>query len=141
MAGATWARERLMADHQFGSGQHGIYAPQTWFLGLSKTAPNDDGSNFTEPVAMGYTRVTAASNAPNFPAAFTTAGVTYKSTGGTFTFPNPTGEWGTLTHWGFFTGLTGGLPQYYGQLDNPLVVKTGNNNVGLVAGGLVMEWD
>lgn len=147
---ATDARERLLADSQFGAGQIVIsgagllaatYAPATWYLGMSKTTPNDDGTNFTEPVGLSYTRVVIANNSTNFPLAVTALGVTTKSNGAKFTYPNPTGFWGLLTHYGFFVAPTGGTPEYWHELDVPITVQSGNTPVEFDIGQLVMVWD
>jgi hypothetical protein len=69
--GASDARERAVLDSIFGSSN-----PVTWYVGLTKAVPNDDGTGFTEPVAMGYARVAYTNNTTNFPAAVTTSGRT-----------------------------------------------------------------
>ena len=40
--------------------------PVTYYLGLSTTAPADDGTNITEPASNGYTRVDITNNTTNF---------------------------------------------------------------------------
>jgi hypothetical protein len=144
---ATDARERLIADSQFGAGNIIVatihYAPATWFLGLSKTTPNEDGSNFTEPVGLGYGRVSVANDAASakFGAAVTSAGVTTKANAAKFTYANPSGLWGLLLEYGWFTALTGGIPEYTHPLDVPITVQSGNTPVEFDVGQLVMVWD
>jgi hypothetical protein len=142
---ATDARERLIADSQFGAGVITIsavtYAPATWYLGLSKTTPNEDGTNFTEPVGMGYARVAVTNNFTNFPVAVTALGVTYKTNGAKFTFPTPTGVWGLLTDFGWFLTSTGGVPEYTHPLDTAITVQSGNTPVEFDVGQLEMVWD
>jgi hypothetical protein len=138
--GATDARERTLADSQFGGGAT-TWAPATWYLGLSTTAPNEDGTGFVEPVGGSYARVTITNNATNFPAATTAAGVTTKTNGIAFTFTNPTGTWGSINYYGFFTALTGGTPEYWNPLDVSITVKSGNTPVEFAASQLVMPWD
>jgi len=142
---ATDARERLIADSQFGAGNITVstivYAPTTWYLGLSKTTPNEDGTNFTEPVGLGYGRVTVLNNFTNFQLAVTSLGVTTKANGAKFTYANPSGLWGLLTDYGWFTTLTGGIPEYTHQLDVPITVQNGNTPVEFDIGQLVMVWD
>lgn len=122
--GAQNARERTVLDREFGSA-----TPATWFLGLSTTAPNDDGTNFTEPVGGSYARVSVTNNATNFPAAATVSGETTKTNGAKFTFVNPTGFWGVAVYWGLFTTLTGGTPEYSGALDASITIRSGNTPV------------
>lgn len=133
-------REALIADSQFGGGAT-TWAPATWYLGLSTTLPNEDGSGFTEPVGGSYARVAITNNATNFPAAVTSSGTTTKANGTKFTFPNPTGTWGSIGYYGFFTAATGGVPQYAAALDTGITVKSGNTPVEFDIGMLVMSFD
>lgn len=137
--GATDARERTIADSQFGAGST-TYSPATWYLGLSTTTPNDDGSNFTEPTGGSYARVAVTNNSTNFPAASTSSGTTTKVNGTDITFTDPTGSWGAITHWGWFTASSGGTPEFFGALDTTITVGNGNTPVEFVAGALVMPF-
>lgn len=138
--GATDAREVLIANSQFGGGAT-TWAPANWYLGLSTAIPNDDGSGFTEPVGGAYARVTVINNATNFPTATTVSGVTTKTNGTAFTFTTPTGLWGQIVWYGWFTALTGGLPEYINELDDPITVNSGNTPVQFAASTMIMPWD
>lgn len=138
--GASNARERAIADSQFGGGAT-TWAPATWYLGISTTVPNDDGTNFTEPVGGSYARPAFTNNVTNFPAAVTVANVTTKSNGTKFTFTNPTGLWNTAVYYGWFTAVSGGTPEYTNQLDAPVTIRSGNTPVEFDIGQLVMEFD
>lgn len=137
---ATDARERTIADSQFGAGAT-TYSPATWYVGLSTTVPNDDGTNFTEPVGGSYARVAVTNNNANWPAAVTTSGVTTKANGAKITWTNPTGTWGDIVFWGVFTALSGGTPQFVGQMDASIRVQSGNTPVEFDIGQLVLAWD
>lgn len=126
--GASDARERVLADSQFGSGAT-TYSPATWYFGLSTTTPNDDGTNFTEPSSGSYARVAKTNNSTNFPAATTVSGETRKSNGTAITWPNPTANWGEVTHYGIFTASSGGLPEYTNPLDSPITIRSGNSPI------------
>lgn len=138
--GATDPREALIADSQFGGGAT-TWAPATWFLGLSTTTPAEDGTGFSEPVGNAYARVAITNNATNFPAATTSAGITTKQNGTKFTFANPTGNWGLVTHFGFFTVLTGGTVQWFNPLDTQISPKSGNTPVEFDIAQLLMTFD
>lgn len=138
--GATTPREALIADSQFGGGVT-TWAPATWYLGLSTTTPSNDGAGFTEPVAGAYARVAITNDATNFPAAFDDGGVTKKHNGVKFTFPDPTGNWGVVTYFGFFTDPTGGTVQYFQALDAGINPKNGNTPVEFDINQLVMTFD
>lgn len=143
--GASDAREVLILDSQFGAGVITIgattFAPATWYLGISTTFPNDDGTNFTEPSGGSYARVAIANNSTNFPGASTVSGVTSKSNGAKFTFPNPTANWGQIVAWGFFTASSGGIPHYTNQLDTAITVNNGNTPVEFDVQALVLQVD
>lgn len=137
--GASEARAKLVADSQFGGGSTS-WAPATWYVGLSKTAPNADGSGFTEPVGASYARVAVTNNATNWLAAITSNGAAVKSNGAKITFPNPTGEWGVMAYVGLFTASSGGTPQYSNPLDAAITVKAGNSPVEFDIGQLALSF-
>lgn len=134
--GASDARERAILDVIFGSG-----SPATWYVGATKTTPNDDGTGFTEPSGGSYARVAVTNNATNFPAASTTSGRTVKKNGTKITFPNPTGLWGSLVGLGFFTASSGGTPEIVQLLDDPITVAAGNTPVEIDVNELEIEAD
>jgi len=135
---ASDLRERLVLDSQFGGGVT-TWAPATWYVGISTTQPNDDGTNFTEPVGGAYARVAATNNATNWPAATTTAGATTKKNGVAFTFPTPSANWGAIGWYGLFTAATGGSPEYTNPLDTTITVNNGNTPVEFAISALVIE--
>lgn len=143
--GASDDQERLSADLHFGAGAVVIatvtYVPATWYLGLSTTQPNDDGTGFTEPVGFNYGRVAAANNGTTFPAATTVGGVTTKRNGAALTFPVPSGLWGVIGWWGWFSTATLGTPKFTGPLDTPITVQNGNSPVEFADSMLVIPWD
>lgn len=93
------------------------------YLGLSSTAPEKDGSNFTEPEAStGYARAVvglanqAATQVMGTPSE---GSITNKDI---IFFPEAGTSWGTLTHFGLFTAPTGGTLILYGSLSTPITV-------------------
>lgn len=138
--GAHDSREVLIANSQFGGGAT-TWSPATWYLGLSTTAPNDDGTGFSEPVGGSYARVAVTNNGTNFPPATTASGLTTKSNGAKFTFTNPTGNWGAISHYGWFTASSGGTPEFSNPLDAAITVKSGNTPVEFDIGQMIMPWD
>lgn len=135
--GASDSRERAIADSQFGSG-----TPTNWYLGLSTTTPADDGTGFTEPIGGSYARVLIPNTTASWDNAATNAGVTTKQNKINFRFsPDPTGNWGQITHYGFFLTLTGGQPEWTNPLDASITPKAGNSPVEFAAGQLVMSFD
>jgi hypothetical protein len=141
VSSATNAREVLIADSQFGAGAQGIFAPGTWHLGLSTTVSAEDGTGFTEPSGSSYARAAILNNATNFPPASTADGTTKKTNGTKFTMPVPSGSWGQILEYGFFTGPTGGTVQWRGTLDSPINPRSGNNPVEFDIGQIVITFD
>lgn len=144
---ATDERERLLADLQFGAPNGAnlvlssvTYAPGTWYCAISTTIPNDDGTNFTEPVGGAYARAAVLNNFTNFPVAVTAAGVTTKTNGAAINFPNPTGFWGQILYYGWFVASTGGTVQYHNPLDTGITVQSGNTPIQFAANQLIMPW-
>lgn len=137
--GATAARLQKIADAQFGgpAGVATAWAPGTWYIGLSVGIPAADGSGFVEPSGLAYARVAVVNNVANWPAAtIGTDGIVRKQNGTKITFPNPTGTWGQITHWGAFLAATGGLPEWWQALDASISPKSGNTPVEFDVGQL-----
>lgn len=92
--------ENKILDHLFNDSA--FSAPST-YLFLSTTAPNDDGTNVTEPVGNGYARVQIS------PADMSAASGGSKTNTAVKTFPTATPSgWGTITHWGLYDASTSG---------------------------------
>lgn len=67
------------------------------YIGLSTTTPEEDGSNFTEPVGNGYAKVIMQ------PADWTEANYLGEGSNlSVISFPAATGEWGIITYAGVF---------------------------------------
>lgn len=98
------------------------YLRAACYLGLSKTAPNADGTNFTEPdMAYGYSRMPLGYNSPSNFHIMSLAnaigdGSYYVFNTEQITFPMASYEWGELTHFGLFSSPTLGLPVLWGEL-------------------------
>jgi hypothetical protein len=102
MSFANFLEDELL-DHVWGAAAY--TAPTDIYVGLSTTAPADDGTNITEPSGgNGYARVQVTNNLTNWPAASGGA----KSNGTAVAFPTATGSWGTVTHMFFSDAASGG---------------------------------
>ncbi len=89
--------------------------PTEYYVGMSQSAPNMDGSGVMEPAAsVMYARVKAEFGAP-------VGGVVANSAN--ISFEESSGAWGTLTHYVIYDALTGGNLLAYGELDTPRVVE------------------
>lgn len=103
----TDVTENSVLDEILGS-LGGINFPDPIFLSLHEDgsgAPNDDGTNFNEPVGNGYARISVPNSAAEWPAAVGGS----KSNANPKSFPQATGVWGNITHAGIFTLVAGGV--------------------------------
>lgn len=107
--------------------------PEKFYLGLSSTAPNLDGTGVTEPAASaGYKRVELT--------------VLSEPTNGAVTnedkvdFDESTADWGKMTHFLIFDAETGGNLLMYGTLSvsrtveeaTVMTIKAGSLNLSVV---------
>jgi hypothetical protein len=91
-------------------------SPADVYVGLFTTDPTDDGSG-TEVSGGSYARTIATFAAPSNGASSTDADVQ---------FPQATGNWGTVTHFGIFDALTTGNLLYHGALTSSKTIETGD---------------
>jgi len=102
--------ENDVLDNLLGAGATLLSGVQE--LALSKTTPNDDGTNITEPSGSGYARVSVVNDGASWAAA--AAGL--KDNAANIVFPVATGgDWGIVTH---FVIYDLGVPVIWGLLDD-----------------------
>lgn len=94
--------ERMILDHVWGGQATSLpSAVDDWYIGLSTTTINNDGTGITEPSALdGYARATVLNSPAEWPAA-TGGGPSTKQNANEISFPMATGSWGTVTHFFF----------------------------------------
>jgi len=90
--------------------------PTEYWIGLSTTAPNINGTNVTEPTSStGYTRMKLDMlSAPS-------AGVVTNTS--SIEFNESTASWGTITHFVIYDAQNGGNLLQYGALSTPRSVE------------------
>lgn len=106
--------------------------PAALHVALYTAAPSDSGGG-TEVTGGSYARVSVTRNLTNW-AGTQSAGSTTASTGtggqtsnnGAITFPAPTANWGTVTHFGIFDAATGGNLLFHGALTTAKTVNNGD---------------
>lgn len=91
-------------------------SPATVYVALFTSDPTDAGSG-TEVSGGSYARQSATFAAPSNGAAATNADIQ---------FPQATGNWGTITHFGIYDALTTGNLLYHGQLTASKTIETGD---------------
>lgn len=112
------------------------------------TAGPDDGAAGTEVSGGSYARVAVASSLANW-AGTQAAASTTASTGTTgttsnnsaVTFPAPTANWGTITHFALMDAASGGNVLFYGSLNTNKTVNSGDAAPQFAAGALSVQID
>ena len=121
--------------------------PATIYIGLHTAAPSDSSSG-TEVTGGSYARVAITSALANW-AGTQGAGTTAASSGtnGTtsnnaaLTFPTPTGNWGTITHFSGWDASTNGNILFYAALTQNKAVINGDPAPSFAAGALTFQVD
>ena len=98
-----------------GKSQGGILG-SSCYMGLSTTTPNSDGTNFTEPTHASYGRTIIGLSGQGATQVMGTPANKAIENDKIIYFPEATGDWGTVTHFGLFTSASGGKPLIYGAL-------------------------
>lgn len=111
MANLTYYLADKVGDRVLGASA--FTPPTTYYLGVSTTTVQKNGTGITEPTTdTAYARIAITNNKTNFSA----------SSSGTITnllefkFPESTTNWGTVTDWFLSDAATGGNICFYGTL-------------------------
>ncbi len=124
-----WENEIL--DHLFGKGS---YTPPTIYVGLSTADPADDTTGLAEPSGNSYARAVTGGADWNI------------ASGGTLdnandiTFPESSGNWGTITHFALFDAASGGNMLAHGSLSVSKSISSGDT-AKFAAGDLDVSLD
>lgn len=121
-----------------GASNNGTW-PDPVFIALSTTAPNEDGTGFTEPVGNGYARVSVSNDGAGWGAAVS-GDPSYKPNAATIAFPAATGSWGTITHAGIYTLTSGGVLLNFFTLDVAKPIDNGDT-LSFAAGNFKVTQD
>jgi hypothetical protein len=121
--------ENLVIDHLFRT--RTFAKPTALYLALFTSAPSDSGGG-TEVTGGSYARVNLAPLDTNWNA--TQGGTSGNSSGVTgqtanavaITYPAPTANWGTVTHFGIFDAASGGNLLIWDALVNSRTILSGD---------------
>lgn len=121
--------------------------PATLYVGLLTSSPADAGGG-VEVTGGSYARVAVTSSLANW-AGTQAAASTTASTGSSgttsnnaaITFPAPTANWGSVTHWGIWDAVSGGNLLIYAPLNVAKTVNNGDAAPSFAAAALSFQWD
>lgn len=117
VSGSTNLQSGLLLSRDFGSV---VYTPPSiWYIGVSTTTINQDGTGATEPTDPAYARVAVDNNTTNWENVSVGTG---RQNATLIEFPAATTSQGTITYLGIWDALTSGNVRYYAELINPKVV-------------------
>lgn len=144
MAAMSDYLENALTDHVFRGLAYS--APATLYVALLTAAPSDAGGG-TEVTGGSYARVAVTANTSNWNN--TQGNTTGASTGtdGTIenavdiTFPAPTANWGSVTHWAIYDAASGGNLLYHAALTASKTVNNGDAAPSFPAGALTNQID
>lgn len=125
--------ENEIIKHIFRTGS--FTKPTNLYVALFTAAPSDAGGG-TEVSGGSYARVANNPLDANWAATSGTDGKT--SNVGAITFPAPTANWGTVTHWGIFDASTAGNLLYHAALTTSKTVNNGDAAPSFGAGALTV---
>lgn len=120
--------------------------PATVYVGLLTAAPSDSAAG-TEVSGGSYARVAVTSNATNWnstdgdndAASTGTDGTTENDTA--ITFPAPTANWGSITHFAIYDAASGGNMLIWSALTTAKTVNNGDAAPSFAAGALTFQID
>ena len=133
--------ENKLVDHLLRNTAYSM--PATIYVGLYTATPSDAGGG-TEVTGGSYARVQVG---PSTTAWNATQGGTAGASSGTggqtanaadITFPAPTANWGTVTHFGIFDAATSGNLLMWAALAASKVVNSGDAAPKFLAGALTI---
>jgi len=110
--------ENKILDHIFM--KTAFSQPTNIYVALSTADPGEDGSGISEPSGNGYARVQTSGDDWN------AAANGHIDNANDITFPEATGDWGTITHFALFDAATGGNMLAYGSLSQSKTIGSGD---------------
>lgn len=126
--------ENKILDHIFGGGDYA--RPATVYVALHTADPTETGAT-GEVTGGDYARVAVTNNATNFPAAASGA----KANDTVIQFPDPTANWGTVSHFSIWDAASAGNCLMIGALSQSKAVNNGDPGPRFPVGELDLSCD
>ncbi len=136
MGALTNYTEDEIIKHIFRTGS--FTKPAGLHVALFTAAPGEAGGG-TEVAGGSYARVASAPGDANWAA--TAAGNGTTSNAVAVTFPAPTANWGSATHWGIFDAASGGNLLIYAALTTAKTINNGDAAPSFGIGALTFQID
>lgn len=95
------------------------------YIGLCSNDPEADGGTFTELYGNGYTRVLISQSGQTYPNLIASASDRAITNAYQINWTKATGDWPEANGFGLFTTETGGVPYFYGKLEEPVTCVAG----------------
>jgi hypothetical protein len=108
------------------------------YVALFTAAPSDTGGG-TEVTGGAYARVAVSRAAGTWAAPADNAGAQQTSNVAAVTFPSPTANWGTVTHFAIFDAATTGNMLAWGPLGTSRNILNGDNAPSFAASALTVS--
>lgn len=108
------------------------------YVALHTADPAEDGSG-AEVSGGSYARVAVTRATGSWDAPANDSGAQKTANTSAVTFPNPTGSWGTVTHFGIWDASTSGNLLYKGQLTTSRTIVNGDQSPTFAAGALTIS--
>lgn len=122
MAGASDYLEVQLRKHLLRTGS--FTKPTALYLALWVGDPTDTGSAGAEVSGGSYARINLAPLDANWSAPDSTGGTSQNQSD--ITFPSPTANWGTVTHFAIWDAVTSGNMLFSGTLGVSRVINSGD---------------
>jgi hypothetical protein len=136
MGALTNYTEDEIIKHLFRTGS--FTKPSGLHVALFTAAPGEAGGG-TEVSGGSYARVASAPGDANWNATAGGNGTTTNAVA--VTFPAPTANWGSVTHWGIFDAATGGNLLIYAALSTAKTINSGDAAPAFAPGALSFQID
>lgn len=114
----TYTQANKLLDYNFGSTAYTL--PENYYIALSTTAIQADGTGCTEPSGNSYARVQVPNNKTQF--SVSQNGILKNLE--QIQFPESTGNWGTIINIAIFDAPTDGNLLYYDSLTESRTVES-----------------
>lgn len=132
------SKSNYLEDAVINSVLRGVAWPVTGgsvYVSLHTANPAEDASG-TEVSGGSYARVAVSRGTGSWDAPANNGGAQQTANTSAVTFPNPTGNWGTVSHFGVWDASTSGNLLIYGPIGTTRIIQNGDQAPTFAAGAL-----